>query len=343
MFIINMLFIDPIRQTLTLEEYLMLPSYRIVTTLLASLLLLPAGGAVAQSYPAKPIRIVTSGLGGSNDFAARMVAQGLAAAFEQQVIVDNRGGTTTSQQIVATAPPDGYTLLSYSSAVWVLPLLQKNLPYDPVRDFAPITILITSPNVLVTHPSLPVKSVKELIAFAKARPGQLNYSSTATGGPNHMAAELFKSMAGVNIVRIAYKGTSQSITDLMAGRVELAFPSAAAVSPHVATGRMRALAVSSAKTSVLLPEVPTMAAAGLPGYESVLIVGMFAPAATPPAIIQRLNQETVKVLQRPDVREKFLKVGAETLGNSPQEFAAVIKAEMGRMGKVIRESGIRIE
>lgn len=297
----------------------------------------------AQVFPAKPIRIVTSGTGGSNDLVARTVALGMTANLGQPVVVDNRGGpsgTVVAGQIVASSPPDGYTLLSFASSFWLLPFLQPDAPFDPIRDFAPVSLAVTSANILVVHPSLPVRTVQELIALAKARPGQLNYASTATGAPNHLSAELFKSMAGVNIVRVTYKGVSQSMTDLISGRIELAFSSAGSVTPHIKSGALRALAVTSTRPSALFPQLPTMASSGLRDYDSVLMIGMFVAARTPDPIITRLNAEIVKVLQRADIREKFAALGVEAAGSTPQEFAARIKAEMSSMGKLIRDGGI---
>jgi tripartite-type tricarboxylate transporter receptor subunit TctC len=301
--------------------------------------------APAQTYPDKPLRIVTSGLGGNNDFAARMIAYGLTAALGQNVIVENHGGASAVVPglTVAKASPDGYTLLSFSSPLWLLPFLQDRVPYDPLRDFAPIALTVTSPNILVVHPQLPVDSVAALIALARKRPGQLNYASTTTGGPNHLAAELFKSMARVDIVRVSYREAAQSVNDLMNGRVELGFPSATAVVPHIKSGKLKALAVTSAQPSALFSSLPTVADAGLPGYESVVRVGVFAPAATPAAIVALLNREIVRVLARPDVKEKFFNVGAETVGSSSDALAAVIKAEMAKTGAMIKAAGIRGE
>ena len=304
-----------------------------------------AGLAQAQTFPVKPVRIVTSGIGGANDFTARLVALGLTSSLGQQVIVENRGGASAAISVmpVVKASPDGYTLLSHGSPLWMLPFLQDNVPYDPLHDLAPIALVMIAANVLVVHPSLPVKAVKELIALARARPGTLNYSTTSLGSPSHLSAELFKAMAGVRIVGIPYKGAAQSVQDLVSGRVELSFPSSAAAGAHIKSGRLKPLAVTSAEPSVLFPGLPTIAAAGLPGYESVGRFGMFAPAGTPVAIINRLNQEIAKVLSSTDVREKFLAVGGEVVGGSPDAFAATIKSEMARMGKVIRDAGIRAE
>ena len=298
----------------------------------------------AQDYPVKPIRIVTSGAGGGSDFAARLIAQGLSVQFNQQVIVDNRaGGVLIEAEVLIKAAPDGYTLLLEGSPVWLLPFLHNNVPYDPIRDFAPITAAFTSPNLLVVHPSLPAKSLRELISLAKARPGELNYGSSTTGGSIHLAAELFNNMAGIKTVRIAYKGTAPAVSALIGGELQLMFPNAPAATPHVRSARLRALAVTSPQPSALAPGTPTMAASGLPGYECLAIFGVFAPAKTPERIVARLNQETVRILNSADVKEKMFASGAETGGGTPQEFGATLKAEMARWGRVIREAGIKAE
>ena len=292
-----------------------------------------------QDYPNKPIRILTSEAGGAGDVAARMIAQGISGPLGQQVIVDNRG--IIAGEMTAKAPPDGYTLLYYGSTVWLVPFLRDTVPYDPVKDFAPITLANKQAAVLVVHPAVPVNSVKELIELAKAKPGALNYGSGPAGSPNHLQAELFKSMAGVNIVRIPYKGIAPALNDLIAGQLQLMFPSASSVTPHIKSGRMRALAVTSAQPSPMLPGLPSIAGSGLPGYESVFMLGMFAPARTPAAIITRVNQEVVKVLNRTDVKEKFFGMGTESVGSTPEAFAAAIREDMTSMGKVIKDAGIR--
>lgn len=295
------------------------------------------------TFPARPIRIVTAAAGGASDFAARVIAQGLTSSFGQQVIVDNRGGGSgvIAAQIVTKSPPDGYTLLLFTSPIWLLPFVQDNVPYDPVKDFAPVSLIDRSPSVLVVHPSLPVKSVRALIDLAKARPGQLNYSRASAGGPSHLAAELFKTMAGIKLVEVPYKGGGPAVLALLGGEVELSFASAGAAAAPIKSQRLRALAVTTAEPSVLFPELPTIAASGLPGFESILVNGMFAPAGTPASIINRLNQEIVQILHRPDVKERFLNTGMETVGTSPEKFEAFVKSEMAKWGKVIKSVGIR--
>ena len=299
--------------------------------------------AAAQSYPTKPIRVVTSEPGGGNDFTARTIGQAIAGRLGQPWIVDNRGGAggAIAAEIVARAPPDGYTLLVYASNIWMIPLLRSNVPYDVLRDFAPITWAARSPNTVVVHPSLPVKSIKELIALAKARPGQLSYGSGGTGATSHLSAELFKSMAKVDILRVPYQANAPALNDLLGGQTQLMFSTASSVTPLVKAGRLRALAVTSAEPSPLAPGLPTVASAGLPGYESISIYGVFAPAKTPDAIVRQLNQAIVAVLSQPEVRERFFNVGVETVGSTPEQFAAVIRADIARMAKVIKDAGIR--
>ena len=306
-----------------------------------SLMALGAGVVSGQNYPNKPIRILAIGPGGGSDFPARLIAPGLAAALGQNVIVDNRSGVIPAQ-IVSRAPPDGYSLLVAGSSTWTGPLLQKS-PYDPIKDFAAVTLLNQAPNILVVHPSLPVTSVKELIALAKAKPGELNCATNANGGSPHLAYELFKSMAGVNIVRVPFSASSQALTALIGNQVHLMFPSAGGMAAHIKSGRLRAVAIASAKPSALLPELPTIAATGVPGFESVSYNGMFAPAGTPDVIIKRINQETARILGTPGVREKFLNAGVEPISSSPEQFGNTVKSEMARLGKVIKEAGIHVE
>jgi tripartite-type tricarboxylate transporter receptor subunit TctC len=292
-----------------------------------------------QAYPVKPLRIITAAAGGGSDFATRLIATPLAPALGQQVIVDNRG--VLASDIAAKAPADGYSLLVVGPTLWLLPFMRDNVGSD-VSDFAPITMATQTANILVVHPTLPAKSVSELIALAKAKPGQLNFATSGTGNSVHIAGELFKSMTGTDIVRVNYKGASQALTDLASGQTQLMFAVPGSVMPHVKVGRLRALAVTSAKPTPLAPGLPSVAAS-LPGYESVSYLAIFAPAGTPAPIISRLNQEIVRVLNRPDVKEKFFSAGIETVGSSPEALAALVRAEVGRMGKVIKAAGIRAD
>lgn len=296
--------------------------------------------ALSQEFPSKPIHILASGAGGNGDFMARLVAQETAPAFGQPMIVDNRS-VVLSVELASKAPPDGYTLLVAGSSFMLGPLLTKKPTYDPVRDFSPVTLVCSSPAILVVHTSVPARSVKELIALAKAHPGSLNYSTGATGGPQHLPAELFKSMAGVNIVRIPYKGGAAALNDVLGGQVEMTFAVAATVAPHLTSNRIRALAVTSAKPSMLAPGLPTMAASGLPGYESVQLLGLFVPAKTPSSVVERLNREIVRAVTRPDVIKKFLDSGVEVIGSTPGQLAAAMQSEIRRMAKVIKAAGIQ--
>jgi len=300
-----------------------------------------AGLAAAQPYPSKVVRIQTTEAGGYPDAVARLVAQGLSTSLGQQVIVENRA--IAAVDVVAKAPPDGYTLLFYTSVLWLSPYLRDGLTWDPVRDFAPVMLATNSPNIVVVHPSLPVKSMRELIALAKARPGELNYSTSSPGSGNHLAAELFRVMADVKVVRINYKGTGSALNSLASGEVQLSFPSAGSVMPHLRAGRMRALAVTSAQPSALAPDLPTVAAAGLPGYEATAYNGLLAPAKTPAAIIAKLNQEAVQTVRRAEVRERIVNGGGEVVAGTPEEFTATIRLEMAKWGKLIRDAGIRGE
>jgi tripartite-type tricarboxylate transporter receptor subunit TctC len=301
--------------------------------------------ALAQAYPVKPIRLITAEAGGGNDFTARAIVRGIGDSLGQQLIVDNRGGAggIIAAEIAARAAPDGYTLLVYAGNLWTIPLLKKNVPYDMARDFAPVTWAARSPSTLVVHPALPVKSVRDLIALARSRPGQLNYGSGGSGSSTHLAAELFKSMARVNIVRVTYRGNAPAMNDLIAGQIQMMIATAGTVAPHAGSGRLRALAVTSTEPTPLAPGLPTVASAGLPGYESLSIYGLFAPAKVSNTIIQQLNREVVKALARADIKELFLNAGLETVGSTPEAFAAAIKADTARLSKVIAEAGIREE
>ncbi|MSP96620.1 MAG: tripartite tricarboxylate transporter substrate binding protein [Betaproteobacteria bacterium] len=304
--------------------------------------LLTGAGAWAQSYPVKPMRVVTAEPGGGNDLVARMIGQAITPRLGQQWIIDNRGGAggLIAIEIAAKAPADGYTLLVYAGNVWTIPLLRKNVPYQ-VKDFAPITWAARSPSTLVVHPSVPVHSVRDLIGLAKARPGQLSYGSGGIGTSTHLAAELFKSMAKVDILWVPYKGNGPAMNDLISGQVQLMFGTAGTVAPHIKSGRVRAIAVTSAEPSILAPGLPTVATSGLPGYESISIYGVFAPAGTPEAIIWQLNRAIVAVLNMPEIRERFFNVGMEAVGSTPEQFGAAIRADTARLLKVIDETGIR--
>ena len=303
----------------------------------------PAAIAHAQSFPARAIHIVTSEPGGGNDFAARLIVPGVSASLGQQVIVDNRGPGIIPSTTVSRAAPDGYTLLLHGSSIWLSAFLQDNVPYDALRDFSPITILTAAPNILMIHPSLPVKSVKDLITLAKNRPGELNYGASGVASSPSLAAELFKVMAGVNIVRINYRGGGPAANALIAGEVQMVVGAPGGAMPHIKSGRVRALGVTSAQASMLAPGIPTVAATGLPGYEYSAAYGVFAPAKTPGAIISRLNQDIARALTAADVKDKFLRGGVEPIGGPPEQLAAKMKHDMTYLGKLIKDLGIRGE
>jgi len=306
--------------------------------ILAPVVALFAGVASGQEYPAKPVRIVTAPAGGGNDFSARLVARGISGPLGQQVIVDNRP-TILGPDIVAKAAPDGYTVLLTGSAHWVGPLVEK-VTYDPIQDFAPVSLVDRTPVILVVHPSMPVKSVKQLIALARARPGELNFSSGAPGSSNYLGGMLFNHLAQVNIVRIPYKGAAPAMTAVMSGETQLMFASPGGVMPHVKSERLRALAVGSAKPSALAPGLPTLAESGAPGYVSETLHAIFAPAGTPAAIVARLHRETDRFVQSPEGKAQFLKGGIEAMSSTPEALTATIKSEMATIGKVLKAAGI---
>lgn len=314
----------------------MLKSHAVAGMFSAGLIVLGCNPALGQSFPVKPIRLVAQNPGGSGDFAARLISPAISKTLGQTVIVDNRG-TIAAIETVAKSPPDGYTILIAGTSLWVAPLMTKDLPYDPVKDFAPITMLTRTPTVLVIHPSLPTKSVKELVSLAKARPGELNF---ATGGPGtELDGLLFNALAGTNTVPIAYKGTGAALNALIAGEVQLMYANASVAAQHVKSGRLRALAVASLEPSALTPGLPTVAAA-VPGYEVVSASCIFAPAKTAVANINRLHQEIVRAVNQPEIKEKFLSTGAEPIGSTPEQLEATIKSQINHLGKVIKEAGL---
>jgi tripartite-type tricarboxylate transporter receptor subunit TctC len=299
---------------------------------------LATAAASAQDFPARPVRIVTDAAGSGNDFAARLFADGLTTVLGQRVIVENRPSGVIPREVVANATPDGHTLLLAASALWIAPLLQKT-PYDPVKDFSPISLTSGTPNILVVHPSLPVNSVKDLIDLARKRPGQLNYSSGSLGSTPFLAAELFKSMTGAEIVRVSYSSASIRMTSLVSGEVQLEFATGGSIAPYLKSGRLKALAVTSAKPSPLVPGLPAIAET-VPGYESIGVTGLLAPAKTPDATIRKLNQAIIQVLNRPEVKGRLADAGVETIGTSPEEFATRIRVEMERWRKIFTTTGM---
>ena len=305
-------------------------------------LALVAGCAFAQTYPSKPIKIMTAGAGGGNDLITRIIATGIAPVLGQQLVVENRGGYIMGDAF-AKSPKDGYTLMLMGASVWLAPYLNKNVPFDPQRDFMGVTLADQSPMVVLVHPSVPVKSIKELIAYAKARPGVLNWSSGNIGSPGHLAGELFATLTGVQFERIGYKSGSQEATDQLAGRIQLSFNPAGQAMPHVNDGKLRALAVSGKKRFSLTPDIPTAQEQGVQGFEIGSTHVVFAPAGTPAAIVTRLNQVMVEFLHKPETRQQLVKFSVEPVGSTPEEANAFVRDEMERLGKLIKTLGIEPE
>lgn len=303
--------------------------------------------AAAQAYPNKPIRVIVSvPAGGTPDVTARLVTPGLSSLLGQQLVVDNRSGAggLIGAELAANATPDGYTLfISSPGALTILPHLRKNVPYDTLRDFVPIGLISIGPFLLITHPSVPARTVKELIALARAQPGKLNYASAGNGTANHLAMELFKQMADVNITHVPYKGAPQAVSDVLAGHMDMMFNSIAPVLAHIRSERVRVLGIASAKRSPQLPDVPTISEAGVPGFEAVNWFGMFAPARTPKKIIARLNAALVKVVNAPQTRAQFEALGADPVGSSPEEFAAFVRRDLEKYAKVVKLSGAKVD
>ncbi|HEV2008170.1 MAG TPA: tripartite tricarboxylate transporter substrate binding protein [Burkholderiales bacterium] len=301
----------------------------------------------AQSYPTKPIRfIVPFAPGGSTDTLARTVGQKLSDALGQQVVVDNRSGGNGNigMEIVARAAPDGHTIvLGYIANLGIGPSVFAKLPFDPVKDYAPITQLAASPNIFVTHPSVPAKSFKEFIAYAKANPNKINYASAAVASLGHLAGELLNASAGISMQHVPYKGSGQAVIDLLAGQVQVMFSGMSSVMPHLKTGKLRPLAVTGAQRSPAAPEVPTIAESGFPGFEATAWYGVLAPAGTPQRVVIRLHDEIVRVLKMPDVKERLENVGFELVGGTPEAFGAYIKTEIQKWAKVVKASGIKPE
>ena len=298
-------------------------------------------------YPSKPIRFIAPNLpGGPTDILARLIGQKLSESWGQSVIVENRAGAggNIGTEMAARSPSDGYTLVTGNNATFGANMsLYQRLGFDPVKDFAPVVLVATQPNILVVHPSLPVSSVRSLIALAKARPGELNYSGSGVGAAAHLAAELFKTMTRTNIVHVPYKSAAPALTALIAGQTQLMFATSLSVTPHVTANRLRAMAVTTARRSRLMPELPTIAEAGVPGFEATTWHGVLVPAGTPAAIVDRLNSEINRILQLPDVRERLTTLGAEIVGGTAREFADHIRREIPKWAKVVKESGAKAD
>jgi tripartite-type tricarboxylate transporter receptor subunit TctC len=317
------------------------------TLILACLLALPCA-ALSQGYPSRPLRMVVGfPPGGGTDVVARIIAPGLSENLGQPVVIENRPGATgtVAAAMVAKSPADGYTIMmGHVSVNAIAPSLFPNLQYDVLKDFAPVTLAASVPHFVVVHPSLPVRSIRELIAYAKERPGKLSFPSAGNGSTPHLAGEIFKSMAGVDIVHVPYKGTGQSMADLLAGQHQVAFDTAPASSGNVRSGRMRVLGVSSAKRIPEYPDVPTVAEAGVPGYEVITWYGVFAPGGTPAAIVGRLHADIARAMEAPSAHARLAEAGADgSVTRTPEEFAAIVRADTARYARIIKDTGLKID
>jgi tripartite-type tricarboxylate transporter receptor subunit TctC len=310
-------------------------------------MMLAACTAHSAEWPDKPIRVILSvPAGATPDVTARLVFPGLSQQLGVSLVADNRagGGGVIGAEIAAKSTPDGYTLfISSPGALTILPHMRKNIPYDTLRDFAPVSLISIGPFVLMTHPSVPAKSIKELIALAKAQPGKLNYASAGNGVANHLAGELFKQMAGVDIVHVPYKGAPQAVTDVLAGHMNMMFNSVAPIVGYIKTGKIRVLGIASLQRSPQLPDVPTIHESGVLGFEAVNWFGMFAPAKTPRKIVNRLNSALVQTIKTPEMQAQFIKLGADPVGSSVEEFTAFVKRDMEKYENVVRISGAKLD
>ena len=314
--------------------------------LLPSAFCLGMAAAVAQSYPSRPVRIIVpQSPGASTDITARLVAQGLNEAFKQPVIVDNRPGSSgiAGTELVARATPDGYTLMVVASSFSINPALGRKLPYDSIRDFTTVTQLSKFPNMLAAHPSTPVKTLQDVMALAKAKPGQVTYASAGVATGTHMTAELLRYMTKIDLLHVPYKGGGPAMTAAMGGQTQLIVATSVGLLPHVRAGKLRAIAVTSAKRSAAAPDIPTIAESGVPGYEHEPWNGMFGPAGMPKAVLARVNAEVVRVLHAPEAKKVLEGDGADIVGNSPEQFGIVLKAEIAKWTKVAKAAGIKAE
>ncbi len=321
-------------------------SIRLPCILTATILLLWTGSATAQTYPAKTVRLlVPFAAGGGTDVIGRLLAQKLTDAWGQQMVVDNRagGGSVIGTEVVARSAPDGYTLLLAAPPFTTNAALLPKLPYDSLQDFAPVTLVALAPLIVVIHPSLPVSSIKELVAVAKARPGQLSYGSSGNGGPQHLAGELFKSMAGIDMAHIPYKGGAPATVDLVGGHVQIGFSSMLTVLSFVKSGRLRAIAVTGAQRSAIMRDLPTIAESGYSGYETTTWYGVLGRTGTSPAIISTLNADMARALKSPDIRDKLAQEGAEVIANSPAAFGAFVQTEIDKVRKLSKTTTIKLD
>ena len=319
----------------------------LLVILAALAVMAPAWAQAAIAYPSKPIRLLVGfPPGGSTDILSRQVGVRLAESLGQQVVIDNRAGAAgnLASELVARGNPDGYTLLMATvSSHGINPGLYKKVPYDPVADFAPVTLIASYPLILAVNPAVPVKNVKELIALAKGKPGALRFGSSGNGSPGHLSGEIFKNMAGIDIVHVPYKGGAPSTLAVLSGEVQITFATLPGAMPHIKSGKLNGPAVTTAKRSPALPEVPTIAESGLPGFDISSWAGLMAPAGTPKSVVLMLNAASVKALASPDMRERLAGEGAEPVGNTPEQFAAFVKAELAKWAQAIKQAGAQID
>ena len=321
-------------------------SYELARCALAACLIAAPVAAQAQAYPTKPIRLVVASTpGGGTDITARAIGPKMAEHLGQQIIIENRAGATTTigGEHVARSEPDGYTLLMGVSSITIIPHILRGLRYDPMTDFAPISQVLVSPNIIVAHPSLPVRTVKELIAFARPRPGQLNFAAGGAGSSQHLAIELFLYLTGTKMVHVPYKGQGMALIDVVAGQVSLMMANVISALPHVRNSRLRALGVTGPKRSSVAPDIPTIAEAGVPGYAVLQWYGVLVPAATPRDIVGRVHGAVLHAVRDPKISARIVADGGEPVGNTPEEFAAIIQADYKKWGDVIRKAGIRVD
>ena len=322
------------------------PRFLATAILAPAVLVLLATHAHAQAYPAKPVRVLVGFPPGSGvDITTRLFMPRLAEALGQQIVVDNRPGAAGNigAEVAARAAPDGYTLLMAAASIAISQTLYRKLSYNLEKDFEPVALVASAPFVLVVHPSLPTRNVKGLVALAKAKPGELTYASTGNGSTPHLTTEIFKLQAGINLIHVPYKGTPPAITDLIAGQVTMMFANTLSVLPHVNTGRLRALAISSGRRSAAAPELPTVAESGMPGFDTSTWFGMLAPAGTSKDVVARLSSELRKIAQLPDVRKQLVSQGADAVSTTPEQFGAHLRAEIAKWGKAVKASGARVD
>jgi tripartite-type tricarboxylate transporter receptor subunit TctC len=321
-------------------------SRELASRALAVCLAAVSGYSSAQDFPSKPLRLVVGSTpGGGTDISARLIAPKMSEQLGQQVVVENRPGATTTIGVnyVVRSAPDGYTLLMGVSSLAINPHILKNVPYDALKDLAPVTQVLVAPNIMVAHPSLPIRTVMDLVAFARARPGQLNFAAGGAGSSQHLAIELFLYMTGTKIVHVPYKGQGMALIDVVAGQVSLMMANVISALPHVRSARLRALGVTGSKRTTVAPDIPTIAEAGVPGYEVLQWYGVLAPAATPREIIGRLHGVIAHAVQDPKIRERIVADAGEPVGNTPDEFSAILRADYKKWGDVIRKAGIRVD